>query len=219
MMGNTLTLLGREGTGMKGSAAHLIAAALLACGPATRASLPLPPMSEEDAYLAADLIADVSVVSVARQTNGTTSIVTARILSEGVCTRETVTVRWDQRTVDATWRKTAPPAVGRLYRVFLSDWRRSDAAEFEGVHPDWAFSGPLTNAPVTRGFVEHVVQRGDTLYALAGRYYGRSWKWNVIRLANFADRADGEVYPLRIGSTLRVPVFLIQRKRAREAIE
>ena len=202
----------------------LTAAILLTGSAAVRASLPLPAMTEEQAYSAADVIADVTVLSVAPlvedgSTNQTASVVSVRVLTEGVCTKEKISIRWDQRLADATWRKIAPPLVGQNYRAFLSDWRRSAAAEFEGVHPDWTFSGPLTNAPTTVGFVEHLVKPGDTLYGLAGKYYGRPWKWNVIRLANFADRAEGEVYPLRVGMTIRVPVFLIHRKPPRKETE
>lgn len=191
--------------------AVLLASAVAVCG-----SIPLPAMSEEQAYSTADLVSDVTVLSVTPLTeNGTTNrtarVVRVRILTQGVCTKEVITIRWDQKTADATWRGIAPPIVGQSYRTFLSDWRRSPAVEFEGVHPDWAFRGPLTNAPATKGFVDHVVRSGDTLYSLAGKYYGRPWKWNVIRIANFGDRSEGEVYPLGIGKTIRIPVFLIPK--------
>jgi hypothetical protein len=180
-------------------------------------------MSEDQAYIAADLIADVTVLSVTplvgdKSTNQTAAAVTVRILTQGVYTKETVSIRWNQRLADATGRKLAPPLVGRNYRTFLRE-RLSAAAEFEGVHPEWAFIGPLTTAVQPVGFVDHVIKPGDTLYGLAGKFYGRPWKWHVIRLANFALRAEGEVYPLRVGMTIRVPVLLIHKNPLKQENE
>ena len=174
-------------------------------------------MSEDQAYIAADLIADVTVLSVTplvvdKSTNQTAAAVTVRILTQGVYTKKTVSIRWDKRLADAIGQNLAPPLVGRNYRTFLRE-RLSAAAEFEGVHPEWAFIDPLTTAVQPVGFVDHVIKPGDTLYGLAGKFYGRPWKWHVIRPANFALRAEGEVYPLRVGMTIRVPVLLIHKKQ------
>ena len=50
--------------------------------------------------------------------------------------------------------------------------------------------------------VRHTVRRGDTLYRIAGRYYGNPEKWRVIADANGILRPSD----LRVGMTLLVPV-------------
>jgi nucleoid-associated protein YgaU len=55
------------------------------------------------------------------------------------------------------------------------------------------------------------VKRGDTLYALALRYYGKGQRWRVLKVANFEKEAEGGVYPLRPGMIIHVPTFPMKK--------
>ncbi len=56
------------------------------------------------------------------------------------------------------------------------------------------------DAPVATA-VRHTVRRGDTLYQIAARYYGRGELWPRIAAANGILRASG----LRVGAVLVIP--------------
>ncbi|MBN1337021.1 MAG: LysM peptidoglycan-binding domain-containing protein [Deltaproteobacteria bacterium] len=72
-------------------------------------------------------------------------------------------------------------------------------------------AAPLPEAPRAVGDLEpapapvrrHVVQEGDTLYALAARYYGNPSKWEQIRAANRDKVRRGA--GLRLGDDLVIP--------------
>jgi TP901 family phage tail tape measure protein len=50
---------------------------------------------------------------------------------------------------------------------------------------------------------DYVVKKGDTLWALAQKYYGSGTKWSKIQSAN----GGVDPYNLRIGSTLKIPKY------------
>ena len=61
---------------------------------------------------------------------------------------------------------------------------------------------PAVETP-TNGVVTHVVGSGDTLYKLAGQYYGDASRWERIRDANKA--ALGGKIDLKLGTELVIP--------------
>lgn len=64
-------------------------------------------------------------------------------------------------------------------------------------------AGKVTNAPRQDSGQRHIVQPGDTLAAIAEKYYGDSGKWNVIVEANRTTLAgSGE---LAAGMVLVIP--------------
>mgnify|MGYP000739780928 CR=1 FL=1 len=61
-------------------------------------------------------------------------------------------------------------------------------------------AGPFTPSVLT---IRHVVQEGDRLDRLAARYYGASWQWRLIAMANDLDD-PGE---LPVGAELLIPAI------------
>ena len=64
--------------------------------------------------------------------------------------------------------------------------------------------GATTPAPAAATGKRHAVQRGDTLYSLAQKYYGNRSRWRDIYGAN-QDILRSEGDTLRIGMELRIP--------------
>jgi LysM repeat protein len=99
------------------------------------------------------------------------------------------------------WREYAES--GRQYVV-----NKLEEAQFEPTggnagEPPAAPRGGESAAPSMEALmVRHVVLRGDTLYRIAGHYYGDSGKWRSIAMAN-GIRAPSD---LRVGKVLLVPV-------------
>jgi len=177
----------------------------------------LPPMAEEAALHNADLYARARVISVEPKPDGGelkehASLVSIQILTKGVSAKEHATVFWSQTLADASITRPDPPQVGQAYRVYL---RRSHrGSDFEPVHPDWAFVPLKTPEEESLPqYLEHTVSRGDTLYALARYYYGKGQRWHVLKVANFEEDAEGEVYPLKPGTKIRVPAFPMEKAK------
>lgn len=64
---------------------------------------------------------------------------------------------------------------------------------------------PLPPPPDLRGGVFHTVESRDTLWAMAGYYYGQPWLWPVIYEENFGPERDPWlIYP---GERLWVPLL------------
>ena len=74
--------------------------------------------------------------------------------------------------------------------VVISDWLPPPTPEEVVVKP----SGPQT----------YTVQKGDTLFALARRFYNDQAKWKVIYEANKATIPDKD--RIKVGQTLTIPV-------------
>jgi len=179
----------------------------------------LPPMTEETALRSADLVARVKVLSIKQMeddqaTPEPDSIISVEVLTKGVSAKAQVTVLWSQRLARATLTRTGPPQVGQTYRACLM--KGTPKADFEPVHPDWAFVTPRTPEEESEPqFIVHTVRRGDTLYDLAKRYYGEGRRWRVLQVANFEKEAGNGVYDLKPGMKLRVPTFPMKTRKDR----
>ena len=165
----------------------------------------------------ADLVARVKVISVEplggeREAKKQQSLVSIEVLTKGVSAKTRATVLWDQALADATHPRKSPPQVGQTYQACLR--KGYGKWDFEPVHPDWAFLPPEApedeSAPA---FIEQTVKPGDTLWALARRYYGNPQRWRVLQVANFENDGDARVYRLKPGTKLRVPTFLMKKKK------
>ena len=64
-----------------------------------------------------------------------------------------------------------------------------------------AAASPAPATPKEEGPRTHTVSGGDTLFALAKRYYGSGTQWTRIAEANGLSEGD----PLRVGQSLRIP--------------
>jgi len=62
---------------------------------------------------------------------------------------------------------------------------------------------PVDTGPVASAGQSYVVRKGDTLYALARRFYSDHRKWRVIYEANKATMSDPN--QIRVGQTLTIP--------------
>ena len=185
---------------------------LALCGTAHATSM-MPGMTEETAIENADLVARVEVLSVEAMggdepAKKQQSLVTIQVLTKGVSAKRKVTVLWNQAFADASPARPKAPEIGRTYRACL---RMAHAtADFEPVHPDWAFvpaKAPQEDAAAA--FIEHTVKRGDTLWALALKYYGSGQRWRVLIVANFGNGAD--LHRMKPGMKLRVPTFAMKK--------
>jgi hypothetical protein len=173
----------------------------------------LPPIKEAEACAWADLVGDVKVLAIAPLLeNGViqkwASVVSIEILTKGVSAKTRATVLWNQGLADATLAHKRAPDLGQKYRVYLRLRWVDNNSDFEPVHPDWGFVECKNMGSQTETtFIEHTVQRGDTLWGIAAHYYGTGARWRVLRIANFTNDAALGVYPLKSGMRLRIPAF------------
>jgi len=196
---------------MKASSAILLAlnVAALTCNATTL----FPPITESEARAWADVVGEAKVLAIAPLIeNGVTqkwaSVISIEILTQGVSAKTRATVLWNQALADATLIHRGRPGVGQEYRVYLRLLWAGSGSDFEPVHPDWGFvESDSTDRQAEATFIEHTVQRGDTLWGIAAHYYGTGARWRVLRAANFTNDAALEVYPLKSGMRLRVPAF------------
>lgn len=182
-----------------------------------------PCSSEEEAISNADLVAMVKVTGIGAWVENSVTqewakVISIDILTKGVAAQEHVTVLWNQRLADVTLTKHGPlqePAIGKTYRSYLR--KASSRADFECVDPVWGFVvTEKQNKEIEPAYIEHAVQSGDTLWSLAQKYYGKGWKWQILRVANFTKDSQGEVYPLKPGMKINVPVFPMKRKEKKQ---
>jgi hypothetical protein len=172
-----------------------------------------PPIKEAEACAWADLVGDAKVLAIAPLLeNGVTqqwaSAVSIEILTKGVSAKTRATVLWNQGLADATLAHKRAPDLGQKYRVYLRLRWADNNSDFEPVHPDWGFvECKNTSSQTKTTFIEHTVQRGDTLWGIAAHYYGTGARWRVLRAANFTNDAALGVYPLKSGMRLRIPAF------------
>ncbi len=198
----------------------LIALALAFCGVGL-ADVLEPPLTEEEATSISALVARAKVVSVEKMPADAAApkgshLITVDILTKGVSARERIIILWHEDTVQMA-SPPALPVVGATYKVYLREHFGGGRAQFDPVNPEWGFVAPPAEQESGPQFIQHTVKQGDTLYDLAKHYYGSGQRWDVLKVANFAQDAPEGVYPLKIGMKLNVPTFAMKKGKKPQA--